>query len=340
LATLVTDETVRLLLRERHYVQKELSQMAKFSDAAGIRSMRSDKDSNNLPYLLLALALWFLVAQTSNTWAAGLPSEGTSNAQSPIGMNLAGVTYYTSEQPFLDIFKTTGVSQSNPQAWHTGSETKYDTEEEAFLQLDPAGFPLTLVASSADPHKPQLFNYVGVIVLVSLSRSDAGKGVSYRPGHYVVLYDGKGKLSYPGATLVSSRRGRDVINIDAPSPDHGLGINITETDPKDHIRNIRIVFAAEEKLLASGKTFRPGFISLLGNFRVLRFMDWSNTNNSKLRSWTDRPQKSDGGWGTPNGVPLEVIIDLCNELRAECWVNVPHLADDNYIRMMATLIRG
>jgi hypothetical protein len=278
---------------------------------------------------------------------AGLLSTPTASAstaaneKSPLGINLNGVTYYTAEQPFLNIFKTTGVTQSNP-AWVTGGTNVYDTKEEAYLQLDANGYPTTLAASSSDPNKPQLFNHVSVNLLAGLSGSNGGSGPPYRAGQYVVLYDGQGTIAYTvDAKLVSHSAGRDVIQV--AQPNGGIGINIVATDPNhtgNYIRNIRVVYASEEALLNSGAVFRPAFVSSLANFRVLRFMDWLNTNNSTLTSWSQRPQLTDAGWGGSNGVPLEVAIDLANAVGADPWLNVPAEADDNYITQMATLVHN
>ncbi len=288
------------------------------------------KGSTRLLSLLL-LALF----RISDTWGAT-----AFNAKSPLGMNLAGVTYYSSEQPFLNIFKTSAVTQANPTPWVTGSSTTSDTGEEAYLQLDTNGYPTTLAASAADPNHPQLYDRVGVLLLFNLSNSNAGQGLPFRTGQYVVLYDGKGTLRYwvPGGSVVSQSPGRDVVNITTPT---GLGINLYATDPDNngnYIRNIRVVYATEESLLKGGGVFRPAFLSLLQNFRVLRFMDWLSTNNSPLTTWSTRPQIADAGWASPRGVPLEVAVQLCNAVGADCWLNVPHQADDDYITQMAVLV--
>ena len=75
------------------------------------------------------------------------------------------------------------------------------------------------------------------------------------------------------------------------------------------------------------------------NFRVLRAMQWLNIDEQGgfLTNWADRPTPSDAGWGGPNGVPLETVLQLCNAVGADCWLNVPHKANTDYITQMATL---
>jgi hypothetical protein len=277
--------------------------------------------------------------------AVGLPAytlaASTSNARSPLGINLIQMAYYNPEQPFLNIFKTTGPTHANPKGWFTHAGGTFDTGEEAYLQLDANGYPKTLSASSADPHSQQ-FTSVGVLLVRELPHANAGTGLPYRAGKYVVLYDGQGTLEYGyDAKLVSSSPGRDVFNVATPS-NAGVDFRITATDPNhtgNYIRNIRVVKAEEESLLVAGNVFEPQFLSLMQNFRVLRAMQWLNIDEDGglVTSWAKRTLPTDAGWGSPSGVPLESVLQLCNLVGADCWLNVPHQADNDYITQMATL---
>jgi hypothetical protein len=64
-------------------------------------------------------------------------------------------------------------------------------------------------------------------------------------------------------------------------------------------------------------------------------MDWLGTNGSTLADWTDRP--SDARFGTwPNGEqPYEYIADLVNLTGKDCWLNVPELATDDFVKNFA-----
>jgi hypothetical protein len=67
-------------------------------------------------------------------------------------------------------------------------------------------------------------------------------------------------------------------------------------------------------------------------------MDWGRTNDSPLRSWSERPQVSDVRYTTARGVPLEIMLELSNRLSADPWLTLPHLADDAYIAAYAQLL--
>lgn len=290
------------------------------------------------PILLAVLAI--AVVASGPAFAAS-----TANAKSPLGINLNILSYYDSEQPFLNIFKTTAITKNTATdvgGWSTRDKSMNETHEEAYLQLDADGYPTTLTANSSDPNSPQKFSQVCTIIL-RLSPSNAGTGLPYQPGQYVILYDGVGKITVGmDGTMVSTSHstsgGRDVFNVATPTQ-NGVFICITSTDPSDHVRNIRVVKAENESLLNQGQIYTPHFLDLLKNFRAIRAVQWLrviDTTSSGL--WADRPHMADAGWGSNEGVPLEAVIDLCNAESADCWINIPVNATDNYITQMAKLV--
>jgi hypothetical protein len=256
----------------------------------------------------------------------------TANANSPLGINLLQVNYFTAEQPFLDIFKTNG-------GFTTQNSSGANTSEEKYLNLDANGWPISLKA--VNNPSPQQFTKVSTLVLRDLPDTPNGR---YPAGQYVVRYQGKGTLTYNyDAKKVDgqSAPGRDVINVAAKPPGGGILITIASTDPDhngNYIRNIQLVKAEQESLLLAGKVFSPTFLNLMQNFRTLRFMDWFNTNGSTLASWSNRPSISNATWASTAGVPYEVALQLVNTLSADPWINIPVMADDNFVTQFATLV--
>ncbi len=263
----------------------------------------------------------------------------SSNAQSALGVNLNSMSYFSPEQPFLNIFKTSSITATSP-AWSTRSSNMAETNEEQYLQLDSSGYPTTLAASSSD--SSQQFTQVCALLMFDLPYSNAGTGAPYRAGQYVALYDGQGTLAFANdAQSVSTSAGRDVFNVASPNGG-GVWVCITSTDPNhtgNYLRNIRVVYAQEEASLDAGNVFEPGFIALMQKFKVIRAMQWLNTDGTPTPTgnWADRSQLTDAGWASGNGVPFEAILDLCNAAGTDCWLNVPHTADDNYITQLASL---
>ena len=207
-----------------------------------------------------------------------------SNLSSPVGTNLNGVTYYTSEQPF-STFKTAG-------GWITRTSSIADTNEEALLYssfLDLNGYPTTLTGGPS-----HTFDRVAAVVL-----NNQPAPWLYPAGRYVVLYDGEGTLEYHwDANLNTHTPGRDLLDVNPGSG--GIFVWITSTDPNNvgnYIRNIRLVYAPtatatvtdpNETLLASGELFNPTFISRISSFKALRFMWWMQTLSNMQINWADR----------------------------------------------------
>jgi len=267
-------------------------------------------------------------------WAMDSVWAATSyNATSPMGTNLAQVNYYTSEQPFLDIFKTS--------AGFSTIAGYSDTGEEKYLNVDANGWPMTLTTVN-DPN-PQKFTQLSTLLLDNLPSTPNG---AYPAGQYVVRYQGEGTITYGfDAVKVASLStpGRDVLNVAKPSAGGGIHIVITSTDPNhtgNYLRNIQVVKAEQENALLAGQVFNPYFLNLIRNFRALRFMDWFNTNGSTLSSWSNRPLVTYATWATSAGVPYEVAVQLANAISADAWINVPIMADNNYIAQLATLVHS
>jgi hypothetical protein len=245
-----------------------------------------------------------------------------------LGTNLVGVNYYSSQLPFINNFLT--ASQ-----WLTHTNTAWDTSEEKYLNLDANGWPITL--TSVNEPTAQTYTSVGVLFFRGFPSTPNGY---YPGGQYVVLYDGQGTLTYGfDASLVSSSPGRDIINV-VPST-NGIDLRITVTDPAhtgNYIHNIRVVQAANEAAIKAGQVFNPTYLKLLQNFRAVRFMDWLQTNGSTQSSWPARSSPTYAFFGTSNGVPIDVAVQLANAISADAWLNVPHMADDNFITQMAKLV--
>jgi hypothetical protein len=56
------------------------------------------------------------------------------------------------------------------------------------------------------------------------------------------------------------------------------------------------------------------------------------------KNWATRARPSNAFWDLEDGVPLEVIVALCNQLQAHCHINVPLLYSDGDIAALARLV--
>jgi hypothetical protein len=103
------------------------------------------------------------------------------------------------------------------------------------------------------------------------------------------------------------------------------------------VRNIRIIMPGFEGTYQRDP-FYPGFLKRWRGVVCFRFMDWMRTNGSTVRTWADRPTLESATYSA-KGVPVEVMIDLCNRQQADAWFCMPHLCDDDYVRNFAKLVK-
>ncbi len=237
------------------------------------------------------------------------PHRNPWNVGSAIGTNLTAVYDWTPCLPFIDYWKTSREWVSGTLALWSDGRT---------LDLDEHGEVRSLLPGQ---------------VARSLMFTDLNG--RYTGGRFIVRYDGVGELRYSGAaTLRSAQPGRQIVDIDAARGN--VGVVLVATEPGNPLRNIRMTREQDE---GSEESFAPEFLALTRNYSTLRFMDWQRTNNSKTTSWADRPRVEDARWSSARGVPLEIMVALANRLDADPWFCIPHLADDDYVRNFATLVR-
>lgn len=63
------------------------------------------------------------------------------------------------------------------------------------------------------------------------------------------------------------------------------------------------------------------------------------SNNSVVSNWGARAKPSDSRYSTNRGVPAEIMIDLANSTDKAPWFNMPHQANDAYVRAFVQLVR-
>jgi hypothetical protein len=263
----------------------------------------------------------------------GIPPQ---NVNSPLGTNLTGISDWSREWAFVDAFKMS-------RNWISGNSTDWD--DGRAIDTDTDGWVRSLLPDQ--------------IVRTVLFWGDD----EYFPtGRYVVLYEGEGTIEYwSGATRDdnASSPGRDVLDVDPTQG--GIGVNITDINTADHLRNIRVIMPGgvcsdDPFRWCDGSTpcaagtcqgfednygtqiFHPTFLDRIKTYRLFRFMDWMDTNNSLQQAWANRPRILDARWST-HGVPVEIMVELANRLSADPWFTLPHLADDDYVEQFATMVR-
>jgi len=234
----------------------------------------------------------------------------------PVGMNLDATNYWTTAVPFNDLMKTAGKMITFDLS---GKDSSWDSGLLEWIPRDGQGYPLAL---------PVLVDGVpqGVRILINNTLT----------GEYVLLHDGQGE--YTWHNIDSQRRnGRTSIHCNGRGGHSYL--QISRSDPANPLRNMRIVPISFEDREEEMPLFYGPYLEGLRSFHCLRFMEWTATNNSLQRHWSDRSRPDFYSQGLAQGISLEYAIALANELGADGWFSVPHMASDDYMRQMARLIR-
>ncbi len=246
-----------------------------------------------------------------------------AGADPGLAIGLAGISDWSTEQPFLDLMKS-----ARPWVGHLPGQWggRDPAEMAAAGDLDAQGWLRRL---------PD-----GVTGVSTLILTDQPAEAASLAGRYRVSYRGAGELRLDGrAAVVSARAGAIVFDY-APGPG-SVVLTIAATDPRgtgDYIRDIAVVKEANLPLHAAGAVFNPGWLARIEGVRGVRFMDWMQTNGATIAGWPERPRASDYTYAW-RGVPAETMVDLANALGADPWFNMPHLAGDAYFRGFAELVR-
>lgn len=252
------------------------------------------------------------VKQTSTKQTSAKLSKEAPAANARLGINLSGIAYWASEFPFVDLMHQSGewVSQPASGDWGKGPA----------LALDAYGW---VKALDKDCRATKIIC--------------AGGEVAYPSGTYAILYDGEGelKLTAPVGQLNRTEQGRYEAEVDATKG--MLAIDIIATNPKNHLRNIRVIAPGFEASYQSNP-WHPKFLSRWSGVACVRFMDMMATNNSKQQQWKNRPKPNDASYAK-NGVPVELLVDLANRLSTDAWFCMPHLVDDGYVKQFATVVK-
>jgi Ca2+-binding RTX toxin-like protein len=232
-------------------------------------------------------------------------------------MNLANVSYWSTQAPFIDRFKTSGDWKARNAA---GAEIKG-----AAVPLDANGHPTGLPSGAAK-------------LTVSVGLDPVGEAPI---DTYKLSWSGKADVALTGVKIISKTA--NSILFEATNPDDvSVTLSVKGLSTTDPLRDIHVVRTDQLGLFTAGEIFNPAFLEKASSWDVLRLMDWGNINESEAVTWADRATMADASWATKahaDGVPLEVMVRLANETGTDMWWNVPTRADDSYVRNALSYIR-
>ncbi|MFM7086957.1 MAG: hypothetical protein ACKOXO_08215 [Cyanobium sp.] len=279
----------------------------------------------------------------------GLSGSGRAMA---VGMNLEAIVDWSPAWVFTDAFQA-----SRPWINQVFNTSTWATSWDA-----PTAPPLD-VAADGTVRSLRRWSENGVELrqqAATLLFRDSG--AAYPAGRYVAEWDGSGEVRFGfDAQVVSTSRtseGRTRALLDVTPSDAGIQVRIEATDPADPIRNIHLWMPDYGGQSFVGQRWQPGaafspfhplYLERLAPFGTLRFMAMQETNSTDITTWSQRrsvnaARQSSGPQGTAseplvNGMSVETMIALANALDADPWFNMPHQADDDFVRQFATTVR-
>lgn len=264
------------------------------------------------------------------TLPAALLGQTEDNRDSLMGLNLG--FFWGSEWITTNVFRYTRPFIEVEQPW--------DWNGDPPASLDENGYPTAVTEGMR-------------------CKAVVGMG-EYPNGDYTLYYDGEGTVEITqGPVVVSSEPGKIVFTYsnNVPGGLRYFHIDILETNAQDHVRNIRVFMPMDEWTEVPydeshpDYPFHPLFLERLAPFKCIRPMAMTFTNGSLANNWDNRHTWNTVAWsnegnrdagppydGRYGGPPYEFFIALANKLQADYWVNMPHFADDAYMRNFAKLL--
>ena len=270
------------------------------------------------------------------------PTENPNAPEMAIGMNLGMVNDWTHSWIFRDAFKLARTFTTRSL-----NTTTYEFGWNGPPAMDADDWVTSVPADTVN-ELGETITYWADSILFSQGGNPAGI--------YRAEWSGEGEMTF-GATLLETGTtpdGRNYALLDV-AEDQTLFIRITETNPDDYIRDIQLFmpdYAGQSLEMddwqpgSDESPFHPLFLERLQPFDTLRFMQWQQVNEddravltaADLRPVTHASQGSTDR-SSFNGVSVEYQVQLANDLGANAYFNMPHQADDSYVRAFAEYVR-
>jgi hypothetical protein len=277
----------------------------------------------------------------------------SSTGHMAIGMNLQNIVDWSPAWTFTDVFQASRGWITHAVNTATGQMT-WDVGQTNPVPVDGNGNvrELTTFTNAAGQTMRRM---AGTLMFRELNGD-------YPGGTYRAEWEGTGRVSFGmDARVVSTGKtpaGINYADLAVTPGNGGIYLRIEETSPADPVRDFHVwmpewqgrSFVGERwQPDAAFSPFHPLFRERLSPFGVIRFMQAQETNTSDIRSWTDRRdardiRQSSGVAGSPseplaNGMSVEHMVRLANDQDADPWFNMPHMADDDFVRSFATYVR-
>jgi hypothetical protein len=283
-----------------------------------IRTIGSCTFSSMMAALLVSSCVIFC------TEAAELPaSQGVADLRNLIGINIGAPTDYNEDRLYADVIR---ISRNFKRGADANGSVPAPVDSQGWPTSD---FSFYVWDGIGQMHGTYTVSFKGKAI------------VSRNPGGAIpLLYDSGSNTSTGSFHYESPSRGFLTLTFTATrrtnSSSPGCGVT--------SIKLMRPQMPGASKSYPPMTLFANPIKELISKFSVVRFMDFLSTNANNQSRWADRPLPS---WPSFNrtlggingsqriGGPWEHVIMLSNETGRDAWINIPAMADDNYVLNVA-----
>lgn len=288
------------------------------------------KPKNQAVYIVGLFLTTLMIVTIVHNWLKtteqqGLTQQIEQNTYVPVeqalGINLNTLNYYSTQWVFVDVAKQGSewiILDSN------GNRVRVAAEDKKYIPVDESGYPLEVPFVSPD----------GTPQRVRMITCDS----SYPSGDYLVLFDGEGEIRIWGRDLTYRQEspGRYIVTLGGKH--ERINIDINKSTLGNHIRNLRVIMPGFHDNYEE-QVFHPLFLERLQGFKVIRMVNLMKANGNQIVKWEDRTKPNDYTQAKESfGIAPEYMAELVNRTEADIWINIPHQADDNYVKMLAELL--
>jgi hypothetical protein len=172
-------------------------------------------------------------------------------------------------------------------------------------------------------------------------------GGHYPTGTYTLTFDGSGTVEIVDGGADAPQNFTQNGGLGSPhnvtisaTEGEGILIAITSSDPADYVRNIRLVIPGCQNTYQT-QPFNPQYLSALQGFSYLRFLNPMQINSPTQQvgmTWAQETPIPYRTQAKSTGISVQYMVDLCNTLNENMWVNMPVGADSTYLTNFATYV--
>jgi hypothetical protein len=244
----------------------------------------------------------------------------------PIGMNLFYNAYWSREIPFANLMMQGSrwiSTDINPNFLLEESKT-----ESSFKYDAKTGYPLEVPITVAGKTQKQVLRRILAL----------DNGGIMPTGNYILNFEGIGEVVLQGGDVdqLVEKNGNRAVYACSSKGFGDIILSILSSDVSNPVRNISVMLPGTENQTS---IYNPAFLQKLEPFTTIRFLNWTQTNTNPIEKWEDRILPEYYDQSTNKGIAYEYILSLCNELKKNLWLNLPHAANAEYTEKLAGLLK-